>query len=362
MRQIYFATFLAFLLLPTVGLTQVKYISEIKSTSKALYSSFNTLQLRQAVFAMTDTARTYWANLPVGLKARVGVSIGNMTDEQRKQVHRILSAALSSQGYLKATGIMHLDDLLNRYHDSLYYKKVYNDSIYNRIKSLLWTHRNFYFAFFNTPKDSLWGFKFEGHHLSLNFTIADNKISVSPFFIGTDPAEYPNTEYAGWRVLGQEQDLGLKLLSILTPEQKKKATLSTDVPRDIFTNPDSKTRLVNKWGLKGKEMNIEQKEILEYIIREYVFNFEYEKANSIYKKIMKDGLGDIYFGWIGAYEESKAHYYIINGPSFLIEFDNNGNPRDRNNSRGNHIHSIFRIKDNDFGEDILKTHYEQEKH
>jgi hypothetical protein len=190
----------------------------------------------------------------------------------------------------------------------------------------------------------------------------DKQISVSPFFIGTDPAEYPDTEYAGWRVLGQEQDLGIKLIQLLTPNQRKKATMNTDIPRDVITNPDSKKRLVEKWGISGKEMTSIQKEILEHIIREYVFNFEYEKANKIYKKILSDGLNNVYFGWIGPYDEHKAHYFIINGSSFLIEFDNNGNPRDRNNSRGNHIHSIFRLKDSEFGEDLLKRHYEQERH
>jgi len=182
-----------------------------------------------------DTARMKWNNLPVGLRARAGTSIGNMTDTQRIMVHRILSVSLSSQGYLKATSIMHLDDLLNRYYDTLYYKKEFNDTVYSFIKSLLWSHKNYYFAFFGKPTDPVWGYKLEGHHLSVNFTFVNDQLSVTPFFVGTDPAEYPTTEYAGWRVLGQEEDLGIKLMSLLTPGQQQKTIKSTDVPGDIIT-------------------------------------------------------------------------------------------------------------------------------
>ena len=94
------------------------------------------------------------------------------------------------------------------------------------------------------------------------------------------------------------------------------------------------------------------------IIREYVYNMEYEKATAEYDKIIKAGVNSIYFGWIGPYVEYKAHYFVLNGPTFLIEFDNAGGPR----RAGNHIHTIWREKGNEFGEDILKKHYESEKH
>jgi hypothetical protein len=99
---------------------QSEYINEIKQYAISLNNSFDKIQKRNSNLDFTDTSRLKWNNLPVGLRARVGISIGNMTDDQRKLVHRILSASLSSQGYLKATGIMHLDELINRFYDSLY--------------------------------------------------------------------------------------------------------------------------------------------------------------------------------------------------------------------------------------------------
>lgn len=337
---------------------QTSYFKEIKQYADSLYQSFDNIQKRNALLAFGDTARIKWNNLPVGLRARAGLNIGNMNNEQRRFIHRILDASLSSQGYLKATGVMHLDNLINSYYDSLYQQKRFDDATYDFIKSLQWSHKNFYFAFFGKPGDNNWGYKLEGHHLSINFTFGDNKISVTPFFIGTDPAEYMISEYAGWRVLGQEEDLGLKFINSLSPALRKKATMNGEVPADIITAAESGKRLVDYWGIKASELSASQKTILQNMIREFVFNMEYDKAVAEYERIVKAGINNIYFGWIGDYDEKKPHYYILNGPTFIIEFDNNGGPR----NSANHIHAIWREKGNEYGEDILREHYLKEKH
>lgn len=338
--------------------SQASYEAEIKQASITLFNSFDKMQKMAGSLGFNDTSRLKWNNLPVGLRARAGVSIGNMTDDQRKIVHRILSASLSSQGYLKATSIMHLDVLLKNFFDSLYFRKEINDTLYGFIKDLHFSHKNYFFAFFGQPTDDVWGYKLEGHHLSINFTFVKDKISVTPFFIGTDPAEYPISEYAGWRVLGEEEDLGIRLIHLLNPAQQKKATMTKEVPQDIITGAESGKRLVENWGITGAEMNAEQKAVLQNMIREFVFNMEYEKAVIEFDKILKGGIDKVYFGWIGEYDEKVPHYYVVNGPTFLIEFDNNGGPR----KSANHIHAIWREKGNEYGEDVLKRHYQMEKH
>lgn len=350
---------LAFLLLLITGATaQNSYQTDIKKAAIAFVQTLDKMHRSAAMLSFSDSFRTSWNNLPVGLRARAGISVGNMNDEQRLLFHRLLSTSLSSQGYLKATSIMQLDNLLNRFYDTLYYRKELPDSVYGFVRTLLWSTSNYYLAFFGDPSDKNWGFKVEGHHLSVNFTFINDKLSVTPMFVGTDPAEYMTTEYAGLRILGQEEDLGLKLIHLLSPTQQGKAIMDTAVPSDIITAAESGKRLVKYWGLPSAEMNKEQRAVLQYIIREFVFNLEYDKAVKEYEKILAAGMDKIYFGWIGATEEKRAHYYIINGPTFLIEFDNNGGPR----KSANHIHAIWREKGNEYGDDVLRKHYLSEKH
>ena len=341
----------------TATLSAQHLVKEIRKSAIAIIDNLTPPQKKRALLSFDDTARINWNNLPVGLRARAGINIGSMSDEQRKMLHRMLCASLSSQGYLKATSIMHLDNLLNLFVDTLHHRKEISDTVYQMLLDLKWGYQNYYLAFFGSPEgDGSWGYKLEGHHLSLNFTFKGEQVSVTPMFVGTDPAEYPILEYAGWRVLSKEEDFGLKLMATLSTQQKQKAILSKEVPADIITSAESGKRLVNYQGLKGSELNKQQQEILKAMIREFVFNLCYEKAEAEYNKILKAGIQNIYFGWIGAFEEKQPHYYIINDPTLLIEFDNNGEPGEA----ANHIHAIWREKGKEFGGDILKEHYKME--
>lgn len=354
-----FSTIAVIILFTSLANAQSEYYKEIKTYADSLYGTFSKLQQRIAQLSYDDTARTMWNNLPVGMRPRKGLNIGKMTDDQRKLVHRILAVSLSSQGYLKATSIMHLDNLLNLYTDTLHMRKIYSDTLYQIFRGLQWSHQNYYFAFFGNPlSDTNWGFKIEGHHLSVNFSFTNQQISNTPLFVGTDPAEYPTLEYAGWRVLAKEEDYGLTLIKQLSKAQQAKAISKIEVPADIITGAESGKRLVDYWGIKGAELTKPQQEVLKKIIREFVFNLEYDKAVSEYDKILKAGIGNIYFGWVGSTDEKEPHYYIVNGPGFIIEFDNNDGLR----NGANHIHAIWREKGNEFGEDVLKKHYLTEKH
>ena len=350
--------FIAISFMNSQGFAQQVIQEEITAQATLLYQSFSKTQQYTGLLAFGDTSRLKWNNLPVGLRARAGTSIANMNNDQRRILHRVLIASLSSQGYLKAGAIMHLDELLNQYYDSLYAQKKISDTNFRRIKDLKWSPGNYYFAFFGNPSQKPWGFKLEGHHLSINFSFIGDNLAVTPLFLGTDPAEYTLSHYAGWRVLGKEEDLGLKLIRSLPPSQQKTAIMSGDVPRDIITSAESGKRLIDYWGIKVSAMHPEHKELVQRILREYVFNLEHEKASMEYEKIMKAGLDNIYFGWIGKMEEKQPHYFVLNGPTFLIEFDNNGGPR----NEANHIHTIWREKGNEYGEDMLKSHYQKGNH
>lgn len=300
-----------------------------------------------------DSLRTKWTNLPVGMAPRPGLRYGELSTESRIKFHHLLADILSSQGYLKVTSIMALDDILNEIYKTAHDNKEIDDQTYQEIKDLDWGYENYFVTFWGLPsKTDDWGIKLEGHHISLNLTASGDQFSLTPMFLGTDPAEVHTTKYAGWRILNKEEDYGFHLINSLPQDQKLIATLSQEVPGDIITNPGFKGRLTEYNGIKGSQMKPMQKQLLKFIIEEYVNNLEHEKAAAYLEKIDKSGIENVYFAWIGSYERQKPHYYMINGPDFIIEYDNVGFQKN-----GNHIHTIWREKGNDFGEDILKNHY-----
>jgi len=333
----------------------------VKDIGDRLTTFLNTLsneQRQEISYSFNDTSRTNWTNLPVGIAPRPGIRYGEFSEVSKLQFHRLLTTLLSSQGYLKITGIMQLDDILNVIYESAYRNKEIDEDVINEIRDLKWDYTNYYVSVWGNPEHSEpWGFKLEGHHISLNCSAIDGHFSVTPFFLGTDPSEVHTTKYAGIRVLSKEEDYGFRLINSLSDQQQAIATLSKDVPGDIITSPKSEQRITNYEGIKASDLNPRQLEFLKYIIEEYINNLEHEKAHEYLDKFYATSLDSIYFAWIGSYVSRKPHYYVINTPDFLIEYDNMGFQRN-----GNHIHSIWREKGNDFGKDILKEHYSEHKH
>lgn len=355
MKKIYVFTALIFLVTSN-GLSQTS--EEIVDITKEFLNTLSQEELQTMRFNFESSLRTKWTNLPVGIAKRPGKKYGDLSEKSKIKLHHFLTTILSSQGYLKTTSIMHLDDVLNQVYETFHKRRLISDEEHKEIKALNWNYNNYYVAIWGAPNlKEPWGLKLEGHHISINLSVVGDKYSITPLFLGTDPAEVTVTKYAGLRVLSKEEDYGLLLINSMTENQKRIATLSMEVPSDIITNPESAQRITEYQGIKGKELTQTQKDILELLIKEYINNLEHQKADEYLEKIHNSGFENIYFAWIGSYERRKPNYYIINGPDFIIEYDNVGFQKD-----GNHIHSIWREKQNDFGEDILKTHYLQHKH
>lgn len=300
-----------------------------------------------------DTLRFKWTNLPVGMVPRPGIQYGSLSDDSRIAFHELLTTALSSQGYLKLTSIMQLDDILNTLYQQAFDKGKIKQETLKMTQDLKWAHGNYFISVWGKPGDKdPWGINFGGHHIALSLTISGASIAISPLFIGTDPAQVKSSKYAGWRILSKEEDYGFMLLNFLSENQKKKAILIQDVPKDIITSPQGSLRITTYYGISAKEFNEDQLVALKLIIQEYTHDFEHATAHRLYDQIIKTGLDKVYFAWVGSRERNRPHYYIVHGPDFLIEYDNVGFEND-----GNHIHAILREKGNDFGQDILKEHY-----
>ncbi|MBA4853831.1 DUF3500 domain-containing protein [Emticicia sp. BO119] len=321
-------------------------------------NTLNAEELKKTTYDFKDTLRHKWTNLPVGLVPRPGIQYGSLSDNSRLAFHRVLSAALSSQGYLKTTSIMALDDILNALYQESFDKGRINGEMLKEMQNLKWGHGNYYISVWGKPAaNSVWGLNFGGHHIALNITADGPHVSMSPYFIGTDPAEVKFGKYSGLRVLSKEEDFGFMLINSFSELQKSVAILKQNVPEDIITSPQGSQRITNYYGIAAQQFDEAQKTILKLLIQEYTHNFEHTKAHQLIEKIMHSGIEKVYFAWIGSLENNKPHYYIINGPDFMIEYDNAGFDND-----GNHIHAILREKGNEFGEDLLKQHYLQSKH
>lgn len=333
-------------------------IADLVKSNSTFLGSLTPEQLNEVQFTFSDSLRTSWTNLPVGLVPRSGVKFGDLSENSKIAFHHVLTTLLSSQGYLKVTGIMSLDDILNMIYKTRFDKGEINKEGYQRMVDLDWERDNFFISYWGKPDlKEPWTMKIGGHHLGLHLTATGGDFSLTPLFMGTDPSEVMITEYAGLRVLSKEEDYGFLLLNALDEEQKRKVVLTKEAPRDIITAPGHAQMIYEYSGIKASELTKPQKEILEIVIKEYLNNLEFGKAKEAYAKIEKSGFDNVYFAWIGSEKPKANHYYVINGPTFLIEYDNAGFQND-----GNHIHSIYREKGNDFGEDILKTHYLNHKH
>jgi hypothetical protein len=351
-------TLILFFILLTSAQSFAQEAAVVRSKVSDFLATLPSDQQSQVLIAMEDSARTAWTNLPLGLAARAGLRYGDLSEESKIAFHKVLSSIFSSQGYLKTFAIMQVDDILHELFEIQFQQGKVPEGSMEFIRKLNWDYGNYYVAIAGNPQnEAVWGLKFEGHHLSINITAAGDLITMTPLFMGSDPAIVEATQYAGLRPLSKEEDYGFWLINALDDTQKAKATISEKVPGDIITSPDRPQWLEEFKGIKGSELTEGQQKILHYLIEEYMGNLDHQKAEEYLAKLHARGMDSVYFAWIGSYEPMKAHYYVIHSPDFLIEYDNVGFL-----DNANHIHSIFREKGNDFGEDILKKHRMEHKH
>jgi hypothetical protein len=200
-----------------------------------------------------------------------------------------------------------------------------------------------------------WGWRFEGHHLSLNFTMAGDRMAVdTPSFFGANPAEVKSGPKKGLRTLKEEEDEARVLLESLTAEQRKEAVFDTRTYGDIVTGAKDKVEPLDHKGIAASKLNDAQRALLMKLIETYAGNFEAGLAEARMQRVKAGDFGTVRFGWVGSTERGKQHYYRIQGAQFLIEYDASQND-------GNHIHTVWRDFKGDFGRDLLREHHEHAK-
>jgi hypothetical protein len=291
-------------------------------------------QRAKAAFPFQDDERLNWHFIP---KERKGLPLLDMTPPQKALAQAVLSAGLSQQGYIKAVTIMSLEDVL---------RIMENDD--GNIRN----PQKYYFSIFGDPSDTgVWGFRVEGHHLSQNYTVVNGKIADTPSFFGANPAEVREGPRKGLRTLAAEEDLARDVLESLTPEQKQVAIVTATAYPDILTMASRKAALEGQpSGLSAAKMTKKQFGLLETLLSDYAGNVPEQLAQARMEEIRKAGT-NIFFAWAGAEQRGEPHYYRIQAPAFLIEYDNTQN-------HANHIHSVWRDFHGDFGLDLLAMHYQ----
>jgi len=279
----------------------------------------------------------YWPYL------RKGLPLDFMSAQQKMLAHELLHTALSTKGYLTTIQVMQLEKILSD----------------NEVIGFPRGPENYTLAIFGTPSlEDQWGWRFEGHHLSLNFAVANGEISVTPTFFGASPAEIRTGTFAGFRSQDYVHNAGLNLMHALTDAQKNTAIEDGNPPGDILSGTLNRPR--ESWedwkslpasGITISSLDAQQKQLVQHILDEVVTVYRPEIAQSYLAQV---DINTLNFTWLGSIENGAPHYWRLDGADFFFEYDLvQGN--------GNHVHTVWRSKEGDFGADLLMQH-RQERH
>lgn len=286
-------------------------------------------QKQQATFAFDSEERLNWHFIP---RERKGLPLKDMNDEDRKRAYELIKTGLSESGYAQALDVMALEEVL--------YLLEEGDRAERRAKR---DPLKYYISVFGEPSNTgKWGWRVEGHHLSLNYTIEDGKVvSSTPEFFGANPALIDAGPGRKVRVLGTEEDLARQILKLCDDEQKALAWQDMKAPDDLRGGGVAQPVVTNPVGLAVSQMTPDQKKLLQKLLSEYLKNMPADVEKERRARINASGIDDIYFAWWGSSEPNERHYYVVQGETFIIEYNNTQNS-------ANHVHSFWRNIDGDF--------------
>ena len=301
-----------------------------------LLESLDAAQRSRATFPYLDGERVFWYYPPLN---RHGLPLGAMAAEQQALAKRILEVSLSEKGYEQACAIIEHELILGEQERAEGHAHWVRDP------------GRYYFTLFGDPRgDEPWGWRAEGHHLSLHFSIWGGRvISVTPFFFGANPAEVLHGPQRGLRILARREDLAFTLMESLSQTQRSRAVIYDKAPYDILTYNSTKAVLPREEGLRADRFSGEQRELLTALVETYVHQVHDEISRTKLRDLRAHGIDHLHFAWAGPVARRQGHYYRIHGGNFLVEFDNCQN-------EANHVHSVWRDLDNDFAEDVLRQH------
>jgi len=338
-------TMKAYLILPAIVFMFETNCSAQKNSfslqANKFLTSLSAEQSKKALYSFENDERYNWNYIP--LNNRKGIMLSELNEKQKQYAFDLLKMYLSDTAFRQAKEIIQLEVVLKE--------------LENRAKSDKYRDPgNYTFLFFGKPSDtSVWGWRFEGHHISFSFSTANNKIVAgTPGFMGANPAIVLTGPQKGEEVLKSETELGFELIRSFTPEQFQKAAISNEVPSEIVTSNSRKAMIENPKGIFYAEMKTEQQKIFLQLLSVYINRYTEHFADDMMHEIEDAGLNNLRFAWSGSKEHAigNPYYYRIQGPTLIIELDNTQN-------NANHVHTVIRDLKHDFGGDELLQHYKQ---
>lgn len=324
--------------MPALPISADPLSTDLAKAASAFLATLDQAQKAKVQFAFDSDERLNWFFIP---KDREGLPLKQMTAVQQQAALRLIEAGLSQKGYSKAEAIRALEPVL---------AEMEKDPVRRDTEK-------YYLTVFGEPLPAgTWGMRWEGHHLSLHWTlVAGRAIATTPQFFGSNPAEVRQGPKKGTRVLHAEEDLGRAVVKSLTDEQRRVAIVAPDAPSDILTTNARKAAIQENTGIAYAQMTATQRGLLLSLIEEYASAQAPALAAERVAKLKKAGLDDVKFAWMGGIEKGDPHYYRVQGSTFLIEYDCVQN-------QANHIHAVWRDFAGDFGIDLLEQHYKHAPH
>ncbi|TAJ87717.1 MAG: DUF3500 domain-containing protein [Reyranella sp.] len=292
-------------------------------------------QRQKAMIAFESGKRLDWHYIP---RSRSGLSVGEMRSNQADAARALFASVLSQRGLELLDGVRLLEGVLREQQGS------FRDP------------GRYYVSVFGTPGRFPWGWRFEGHHLSLNVALpAPGHVSVTPFFAGAHPATVRDGPNAGFRLLGASEDIARRIMAGLDEQQRQAATIANRSFGEIVASPQREQDLGSPKGLLLGDMTGAQRTLLEALMDRFLGTLAADLLAKQKQRVLEQGLPTFRFAWAGSLTPGEAHYFRLHGPATLIEHDNTQNS-------ANHIHAVWRDLAADFGRDTLADHYRQQKH
>jgi hypothetical protein len=264
---------------------------------------------------------------------RPGLSLAALGPVARKAAHRLLATALSPSAFAQAMAVIALEEVLDR-----------------REGGVKGRHSEDYAVIvFGTPGDDRWAWRFEGHHLSVTMTVAGGVVSPAPVFLGANPARVDLAGRPVLRPLGVEEDLGRELLLAMTPAARRRAVVADEPPWDVRSATRATAQALDPPGVSRKDLRPGERAMLDQLLAAYLGRLPDDLAERWHTD-------DLHFAWEGPPGPGVRHYYRIQGPDLLVEFDQTADGHD------GHAHTVLRRPHGDFGGDLLTAHHAGPSH